>query len=89
MDLIHKVQRRDTSYTTFNAEIGQKCNRKEAARHYNWELDLIGLLYKDSKVWVLYKANLQQKIFIKNYNDSLSGHYSLAKTVELLLYKYY
>ena len=26
---------------------------------------------------------------MKNYDDPLSGHYSLAKTVELLLYKYY
>ena len=47
------------------------------------------LLYKDSKVWVPYKANLQQKILIKNYNNPLGGHYSLTKTVELLLYKYY
>ena len=49
----------------------------------------MGLLYRDNKVWVLYKANLQQKIFIKNYNDPLGGHYGLAKTVELFLYKYY
>ena len=49
----------------------------------------MGLLYKDSKVWVLYKANLQQKILIKNYNDPLGGHYGLAKIVELFLYKYY
>jgi hypothetical protein len=52
------VQRRDAFYATFNAEIGWKYNRKKAARYYNWELDPIGLLYKDSKVWVLYKANL-------------------------------
>ena len=26
---------------------------------------------------------------MKNYNDLLGGHYSLAKTVELLLHKYY
>ena len=64
-------------------------SRKEAAKYYNWELDPIGLLYKNSKVWVLYKANLQQKIFIKNYNDPLSSHYSLTKIVKLLLYKYY
>ena len=44
----------------------------------------MGLLYRDSKVWVLYKANLQQKILIKNYNDPLGGYYSLAKIVELL-----
>ena len=49
----------------------------------------MGLLYKDSKVWVLYKVNLQQKILIKNYNDPLGGYYGLAKTVELLLRKYY
>ena len=49
----------------------------------------MGLLYRDNKVWVPYKANLQQKIFIKNHNDPLGGYYSLAKTVELLLYKYY
>ena len=49
----------------------------------------MGLLYRDSKVWVLYKANLRQKILIKNYNNPLDGHYSLAKTVELLLCKYY
>ena len=49
----------------------------------------MGLLYKDSKVWVLYKANLRQKILIKNHNDPLGGHYSLTKTVKLLLYKYY
>ena len=49
----------------------------------------MGLLYRNNKVWVLYKANLQQKIFIKNYNDPLGGHYSLTRTVELLLYKYY
>ena len=70
-------------------EIGQKHNKKEAARYYNWELDPIGLLHRDSKVWVLYKANLQQKILIKNYNDPLGGHYSLTRIVELLLYKYY
>ena len=49
----------------------------------------MGLLYRDSKVWVLYKANLRQKIFIKNYNDPLGGYYGLAKTVELFLCKYY
>ena len=49
----------------------------------------MGLLYRDSKFWVLYKANLQQKILIKNYNNPLGGHYSLTKTVELLLCKYY
>ena len=49
----------------------------------------MGLLYKNSKVWVLYKANLQQKILIKNYNNPLGGYYSLTKTVELFLYKYY
>ena len=26
---------------------------------------------------------------MKNYNDSLGGYYSLARTVELFLYKYY
>ena len=70
-------------------EVGWKRNGKEAARHYNWELNPIGLLYRDSKVYVLYKANLQQKILIKNYNNPLGGHYSLVKIVELLLYKYY
>ena len=49
----------------------------------------MGLLYKDNKVWVLYKVNLRQKILIKNYNNPLGGHYGLTKTVELLLYKYY
>ena len=49
----------------------------------------MGLLYKNGKVWVPYKANLQQKILIKNYNNPLGGHYGLAKTVELFLYKYY
>ena len=49
----------------------------------------MGLLYKNNKVQVLYKANLQQKILIKNYDNPLSGYYSLVKTVELLLYKYY
>ena len=49
----------------------------------------MGLLYKDGKVWVPYKVNLQQKILIKNYDDPLGGHYDLTKTVELLLYKYY
>ena len=43
----------------------------------------MGLLYKNGKVWVLYKANLRQKIFIKNYDDPLGSHYSLTKTVEL------
>ena len=70
-------------------EIGRKRDGKEAARYYNWELDLMGLLHKDSKVWVLYEANLQQKIFIKNYDDPLGGYYGLVRTVELLLYKYY
>ena len=36
-----------------------------------------------------YKANLQQKILIKNHDDPLGGYYSLARTVELLFYKYY
>ena len=36
----------------------------------------MGLLYKYNEVWVLYKANLQQKILIKNYNNPLGGHYS-------------
>ena len=49
----------------------------------------MGLLYRDSKVQVLYKVNLQQKILIKNYNDPLSGYYGLARTMELLLHKYY
>ena len=49
----------------------------------------MGLLCRDNKVWVPYKANLQQKIFMKNYNNPLGGYYSLAKTVKLLLYKYY
>ena len=69
-------------------EVGQKYNRKEAARHYNWELDPMGLLYRDGKVWVLYKVNLQQKILIKNHDDPLGGYYGLARTVELLLRKY-
>ena len=49
----------------------------------------MGLLYRDNKVWVLYKVNLQQKIFIKNYDNPLGGHYGLAKTVKLFLYKYH
>ena len=70
-------------------EVGRKCDGKEAVRYYNWELDLMGLLYKDSKVWVLYEANLQQKILIKNHNNPLGGHYGLTKIIKLLLYKYY
>jgi hypothetical protein len=31
-------------------EISWKYDRKEAVRHYNWELDPIGLLRKDGKV---------------------------------------
>jgi hypothetical protein len=38
---------------------------------------------------VPYEANLRQKIFIKNHNDPLGGHYGLFRTVDLLLYKYY
>ena len=49
----------------------------------------MGLLYRDSKVWVLYKTNLRQKIFIKNHDDPLGGYYGLSKTVDLLLYKYH
>ena len=49
----------------------------------------MGLLRKNSKVWVPYKANLQQKILIKNHDDPLGGYYSLAKIVELFLHKYY
>ena len=49
----------------------------------------MGLLRKDSKVWVLYKVNLQQKILIKNHNDPLGGHFSLTRTVKLFLRKYY
>ena len=49
----------------------------------------MGLLHRDNKVWVLYKASLQQKILIKNYDDPLGGYYSLAKIVELFLYKYH
>ena len=44
----------------------------------------MGLLRRNSKVWVLYKANLRQKILIKNYNNPLGGHYGQTKTVELL-----
>ena len=36
-----------------------------------------------------YKANLQQKILIKNHDDPLSGHYGLTKTVKLFLCKYH
>jgi hypothetical protein len=49
----------------------------------------MGLLYRDSKVWVLYKVNLWQKILIKNYNDPLGSYYGLFRIVELLLRKYY
>ena len=49
----------------------------------------MGLLYKNSKVWVPYEANLQQKILIKNHNNPLGGHYGLAKITELLFRKYY
>ena len=65
-------------------EVGRKRNEKEAARHYNWELDPIGLLCRDGKVWVPYKVNLRQKILIKNHNDPVGGYYSPAKTVKLL-----
>jgi hypothetical protein len=58
MDLIYKVQRRDASYAIFNAEVGRKRDGKEAIRHQNWELDPMGLLRRNSKVWVLYEANL-------------------------------
>ena len=34
----------------FNVEVGWKCDGKEAAKYYNWELDPMGLLYRDSKV---------------------------------------
>ena len=50
MDFIYKVQQRDAFYATFNVEINWKHNRKEAARRLNWELDLMGLLYKNGKV---------------------------------------
>jgi len=36
----------------------------------------MGLLRRNSKVWVLSKANLRQKILIKNYNNPLGGYYS-------------
>ena len=49
----------------------------------------MGLLRRNGKVWVLPKANLRQKILIKNYNNPLGGYYSQAKTVELLQRKYY
>jgi len=44
----------------------------------------MGLLRRNGKVWVPYKANLRQKILIKNYNNSLGGHYGQVKIVELL-----
>ena len=49
----------------------------------------MGLLRRNGKVQVPPKANLQQKILIKNYDDPLGGHYGQAKTVELLQRKYY
>ena len=50
MDLIYKVQQRDAFYAIFNTEIDQKYNKKGAARHQDWELDLMGLLYRNGKV---------------------------------------
>jgi len=50
MDLIRKVQQRDAFYAILNTEVDRKCNRKEAARRYYWELDPMGLLYRGSKV---------------------------------------
>ena len=44
----------------------------------------MGLLYRNGKVWVLYKVNLRQKILIKNYNNPLGSYYSQVKIVELL-----
>ena len=44
------MQQRDAFYTTFNTEVGQKHNEKEAVRYYNWELNPMGLLYRDGKV---------------------------------------
>ena len=49
----------------------------------------MGLLRRYGKVWVPQEANLRQKILIKNYDDSLGGHYGRAKTMELLHRKYY
>jgi len=50
MDFIYEVQQRDTFYTIFNVEIDRKYNRKEVVRRQNWELDLMGLLRRNSKV---------------------------------------
>jgi len=47
------VQRRDAFYTILNAEVDWKRDGKEAVRRYYWELDLMGLLRKGGKVWVL------------------------------------
>ena len=88
-DLIREVQRRDASYAIFNAEVDRKHDGKEAARHQHWELDPMGLLRRNGKVWVPHEANLRQKLLMKNHDDPLGGHYGLAKTVELLLRKYY
>ena len=35
----------------------------------------MGLLRRNGKVWVPPKANLWQKILIKNYNNPLGGYY--------------
>ena len=50
IDLIHEVQWKETFYTTFNAKINWKYNKKETTRSQNWELDLMGLLCKNGKV---------------------------------------
>jgi hypothetical protein len=35
----------------------------------------MGLLRRNGKVWVLYEANLRQKILIKNHDNPLGGYY--------------
>jgi len=50
MDFIYKVQWQNIIYIIFNIKINQKRNRKEIKRHQLWELDLMGLLYRNSKI---------------------------------------
>jgi hypothetical protein len=64
-------------------------SRKAGAPRSAWGLDDLGLLWYRGSVYVPHDRGLREEIMKTNHDDPTGGHFGTARTVELILRKYY
>jgi hypothetical protein len=88
-NLLLSLQRGDAFSMQKRKMITETQSRKAGAPGSAWGLDDTGLLRYRGSVYVPQDRGLRKEIIKTNHDDPTGGHFGTARTVELILRKYY